>query len=92
MLYEMFVNAYEYTVFAVDKNDMNRIIHMIGLENRPDANKIESLVHELETDEDLNMTGLVFGEDYDLVLFETKEVADIIKCLTETTEFDVKYN
>ena len=91
LMYEAFVNTYEFVIFATDV-DNGLIYHMIGLEHRPEADEVNSLVKELETDEELNMTDKMYGVDYHFVLFEVKDVEDVIKVLLSETDYKIKYS
>lgn len=51
--------------------DENIILHIVGYPEIPSNFDLSELIKELSIDEELELTNLIFGKDYNFIIMET---------------------
>lgn len=63
---------FAYVAMKLTEDDA-KLFHMCFYENKPDEQTLHSLLEELMTDPEFNMTQLTPGVDYDMYFFEGEQ-------------------
>lgn len=64
--------GFGYAVVVHSCLDESEILHMVGYQSTPSRADLNSLIQELATDEEFELTDLVFSKDYNFKLMERK--------------------